>query len=65
MFFVQFFVIVFLHQEIEEMISTVDKNQDGKISYSEFRVADWLIDKIINIVCENIETRWCWVPCHL
>ena len=25
-------------QEIEEMIITVDKNQDGKISYSEFRV---------------------------
>jgi Ca2+-binding EF-hand superfamily protein len=25
-------------QEIEEMIVTVDKNQDGKISYSEFRV---------------------------
>ena len=39
-FFVQFFVIFFVHQEIEEMISTVDKNQDGKISYSEFRVAD-------------------------
>ena len=27
-------------QEIEEMIITVDKNQDGKISYSEFRV-EW------------------------
>ena len=25
-------------QEIEDMIITVDKNQDGKISYSEFRV---------------------------
>ena len=25
-------------QDIEEMIITVDKNQDGKISYSEFRV---------------------------
>ena len=24
--------------EIEEMIRTVDKNRDGKISYSEFRV---------------------------
>ena len=24
--------------EIEEMIQTVDKNKDGKISYSEFRV---------------------------
>ena len=24
--------------EIEEMIETVDKNGDGKISYSEFRV---------------------------
>ena len=25
-------------QEIDEMIHTVDKNEDGKISYSEFRV---------------------------
>ena len=25
-------------QEIEEMIVTVDKNKDGKINYSEFRV---------------------------
>ena len=24
--------------EVEEMIKTVDKNRDGKISYSEFRV---------------------------
>ena len=26
------------YKEIEEMIRTVDKNGDGKISYSEFRV---------------------------
>jgi Ca2+-binding EF-hand superfamily protein len=26
------------HKEIDEMISIVDKNGDGKISYSEFRV---------------------------
>ena len=26
-------------QEIDEMIHTVDKNEDGKISYSEFRVS--------------------------
>ena len=25
-------------KEIDEMIRTVDKNKDGKISYSEFRV---------------------------
>ena len=25
-------------REIDEMIKTVDKNEDGKISYSEFRV---------------------------
>ena len=28
------------NSEIEEMINTVDKNQDGKISYSEFRVSE-------------------------
>ena len=27
------------YKEIDEMISTVDKNKDGKISYSEFRVS--------------------------
>ena len=26
------------YKEIDEMIKTVDKNEDGKISYSEFRV---------------------------
>ena len=28
----------FSRQEIDEMIATVDKNEDWKISYSEFRV---------------------------
>ena len=26
------------YKEIDEMIKTVDKNNDGKINYSEFRV---------------------------
>ena len=26
------------YKEIDEMIKTVDKNKDGKISFSEFRV---------------------------
>ena len=26
------------YKEIDEMIATVDKNEDSKISYSEFRV---------------------------
>jgi hypothetical protein len=29
---------LFLDQEIDEMIETVDRNEDWKISYSEFRV---------------------------
>ena len=29
--------------EIEEMIKTVDKNNDGKISYSEFRVRERVV----------------------
>ena len=29
----------FAVKEIEEMIVTVDKNKDGKINYSEFRVS--------------------------
>ena len=33
------------YKEIDEMIRTVDKNEDGKISYSEFRVK-MEIDKI-------------------
>ena len=32
------------YKEIDEMINTVDKNQDGKISYSEFRVRSLDID---------------------
>ena len=28
----------FICREIDDMIKTVDKNEDGKISYSEFRV---------------------------
>ena len=28
------------YKEIDEMIATVDKNKDGKISFSEFRVED-------------------------
>ena len=28
------------YKEIDEMIKTVDKNKDGKISFSEFRVED-------------------------
>ena len=34
-------------EEIEEMIEIVDKNKDGKISYSEFRV------RIRNLVLER------------
>merc|ERR1711997_981259 len=34
--------------EIEEMIRTVDKNKDGKISYSEFRVMLGAIPLVIN-----------------
>ena len=32
-------VLPFVNREIDEMIKTVDKNEDGKISYSEFRVS--------------------------
>ncbi len=32
------FLLQIKHKEIDEMISIVDKNGDGKISYSEFRV---------------------------
>ena len=37
-------------KEIEEMIKTVDKNRDGKISYSEFRVRGNLIFFLLTIV---------------
>ena len=32
------FLLKVTYKEIDEMIHTVDKNGDGKISYSEFRV---------------------------
>ena len=34
--------------EIKEMIETVDKNGDGKISYSEFRVMMGAVPLVIN-----------------
>ena len=36
------------YKEIDEMIHTVDKNGDGKISYSEFRVMLGAIPLIID-----------------
>ena len=40
--------------EIEEMISTVDRNQDGKISYSEFRVGS-----------SSPDVLTCYMPLHV
>ena len=40
--------------EIEEMISTVDRNQDGKISYSEFRVGN-----------SSPDVLTCYMPLHV
>ena len=34
------------YREIDEMIATVDKNEDWKISYSEFRVRDTVDEKL-------------------
>ena len=36
--------------EIEDMITTVDKNKDGKISYSEFRVS--------LLICQNLPLNY-------
>ena len=38
------------YKEIDEMIKTVDKNEDGKISYSEFRVRTDYRDNRLNNV---------------
>ena len=38
------------YREIDEMIATVDKNEDWKISYSEFRVSICIIKSEICIV---------------
>ena len=37
------------YKEIDEMIATVDKNEDWKISYSEFRVTNLYFFTILNI----------------
>ena len=46
------------YKEIDEMIKTVDKNGDGKINYSEFRVSlmrvmgQWInVGQLIDILC--------------
>ena len=38
------------YKEIDEMIATVDKNEDWKISYSEFRVRNITFQKKKNVV---------------
>ena len=38
------------YKEIDEMIATVDKNEDSKISYSEFRVQGAMICMILTRV---------------
>ena len=43
-------------KEIEEMIKTVDKNRDGKISYSEFRARSHILIQEPN----NDLYRSCW-----
>ena len=36
-------------EEIQEMIEIVDRNQDGKISYSEFRVREGFVDNLATL----------------
>ena len=36
-------------EEIQEMIEIVDRNQDGKISYSEFRVRETFVDNLATL----------------
>ena len=38
-------------QEIDEMIQIVDKNGDGRISYSEFRFVFIISKKISKVLC--------------
>ena len=38
-------------QEIDEMIQIVDKNGDGRISYSEFRFVFIISKKILKVLC--------------
>ena len=45
-------------QEIDEMITTVDKNQDGKISYSEFRVCFYDYNHPCNPYHPNAGDAW-------
>ena len=33
------YMLLFFFKDIEDIITTVDRNQDGKISFSEFRVS--------------------------
>ena len=42
------------YKEIDEMIATVDKNEDWKISYSEFRVISCHL-KLLTIHLSNVQ----------
>ena len=45
------------YKEIEEMILTVDKNGDGKISYSEFRVMMGA-QPLLHVLAQSKEMFW-------
>ena len=46
------------YKEIDEMIETVDKNGDGKISFSEFRWIYILHSGIFEILWTTIAKDW-------
>ena len=45
------------YKEIDEMIQVVDKNKDGKISYSEFRVMLGALPLVISDINKVMETE--------
>ena len=42
-------------EEIQEMIEIVDRNQDGKISYSEFRVREGFVDNLATLDLDSVD----------
>ena len=53
------------YREIDEMIATVDKNEDWKISYSEFRVSISIIKSEICKVLLDIFILICIQKCKV
>ena len=52
-----FKILIYNFREIDDMIKTVDKNEDRKISYSEFRVRYYTYTRLGNCASDTLQDQ--------